>query len=139
MFRFFVNLESLDLLQDSHSYIFPLLQHVSPSHPVLLPALHTLHFSHAYFRPDSVSWGKVLAFLRWRREQGYPVHRVSILEGQIDREFVLHEHGDEDVEVDIDPWNNSDPDSELDPDDDYLYDLTLTLKIIESVPFDLSE
>ena len=109
-FRSFVNLKSLDLLHDFHSYLFPLLQHVSPSNSVLLPTLHTVHFLQADFWRSSGSLACVTAFLRWRREEGFPVQKVRIYESRVDREFVLLELGD--VEVDMADWNDSDPDSD---------------------------
>jgi hypothetical protein len=110
-FSFFVDLQSLDLMQDSHSFFFPFLQHMPPSSSVLFPALHTLHFFQCHFRRDSGSLAQVAAFIRWRREQGFPVHNVSIKESYVDRKFVLSQLGD--VEVDMgDGWNDSDPDSD---------------------------
>jgi hypothetical protein len=111
-FRSFVNLKSLDLLHDSHSYLFPLLQHVPPSNSILLPTLHTVHFLQAHFRRDSGSLARVTAFLRWRQEEGFPVQKVHIYESRVDREFVLLELGD--VEVDMSDWNYSDSDSDED-------------------------
>jgi hypothetical protein len=115
-FRSFVNLKLLDLLDDSHSYLFPLLQHVSPSNSVLLPTLHTVHFLQANFRRDSGSLACVAEFLRWRREEGFPIQKVRIYESRVDREFILLELGD--VEVDLTSWNDSDSDSDGDVDVD---------------------
>jgi hypothetical protein len=115
-FRSFVNLKSLDLLHDSHSYLFPLLQHVSPSNSILLPALHTVHFLQANFRRNSGSLARVAAFLRWRREEGFPIQKVRIYESRVDREFILLELGD--VEVDLASWIDSDSDSDEDVDVD---------------------
>jgi hypothetical protein len=83
-FRSFVNLKSLDLLDDSHSYLFPLLQ-LSPSNSVLLPTLHTVHFLHANFQRGSGSLARVAAFLRWRQEEGFPIQKVCIDESGVDR------------------------------------------------------
>jgi hypothetical protein len=45
----------------------------------------------------------VAAFLRWRREEGFPIQKVCIDESGVDREFVLLELGD--VEVKMTGWN----------------------------------
>ena len=115
-FRFFLNLESLDLLGGSHSFLLSILQHVSPSssESVLLPALRALHFLQGHFRRDSESVAHIASFLRWRKERGLPIHTVDILESRIDREFVLSELRD--VTVHMSSWNDSDPDN----DEDYI-------------------
>ena len=107
-FHSFVNLETLGLANDSHSYLFPLLQRISPPGSVLLPVLHTVYFINAYFRRNSESLTPLAAFLQWRREQGFPIRKVDIYESRVDRNFVLSQLGE--VEVALD-YNDSDPDT----------------------------
>jgi len=109
-FRSFVNLETLSLANDSHSFLFPLLQHISSPGSVLLPVLHTVYFISAYFRCNSESLTPVAAFLQWRREQGFPIQKVDIYESRVDRNLVLSQLGE--VEVDMDYSNDSDPDTD---------------------------
>jgi F-box-like len=104
-FPSFVNLVSLDLLGDSLSYLFPLLQHLLPSGSVFFPALETLHFLEAYFRLGSKSLDHAAAYLQWRRERGFPVKLVHIDESTIDRGLITMKFGD--VEIDLDRGNDS--------------------------------
>ena len=106
-FRSFVNLKSLNVIHDSHSFLFPLLQRIPP---VLFPALQALYFLRGHFRQNSDSVAQVAAFIRWRIERGYPVEKVNICQSRVDREFVLSQLGD--VEVDMNTWNDSDTDSD---------------------------
>jgi hypothetical protein len=113
-FRSFVNLKTLSLANDSHSYLFPLLQRISISSSpgtscVLLPVLQSVSFITAFFRRDS-DLAPVAAFLQWRREQAFPVQKVDIWESRVDRNLVLSQLGE--VEVDMDYSNDSDPDSD---------------------------
>ena len=84
-FRAFVNLEKVHLLYLGNSLsMFPLLQHSLPN-SVLLPALQSLCFSNAIFRQNyPYALHQVTGFLRWRREQGFPVQKINtIVDSQI--------------------------------------------------------
>ena len=114
-FRGFVNLEKLSLAHDSSSkFLFPLLQH---SNPVLPPALkiESLEFSDASFYSTSDSFLRVADFLQWRREQGFPVQEIEIVESFIDRRYILTHWHLKDTVVKIYDSNFTDSDS----DDDY--------------------
>jgi hypothetical protein len=99
-FRSFVNLEVMYLGYDSMSkFLYPLLQHSFPnSNSVLLPALQSLLFCNARFRHTSNSLLRLADFLRWRREQGFPVQKINIFESSIDRQYILTQIQDSVVE-----------------------------------------
>jgi len=105
-----VNLKILDLRYDSPSFIFPLLQRTFSPGSVLLPALQTILFINVSFRRNSASLARVAAFLRWRKEQGFPIQKIHIYESQIDREYTLSQF--EGVEVEIDYTVDTDPDTD---------------------------
>jgi hypothetical protein len=98
-FPSFENLSTLYLMLDSHSFLFPLLQRISSSGSVLLPSLHTVIFVDADFRRSSGSLARVSAFLQWRREQGFPIHKIDIIQSWIDTEYIQSQL--QEVEVDI--------------------------------------
>ena len=109
-FQGFVNLEEMHLQYGSLlKFLFPLLQHSLPN-SVLLPALRSLQFCNATFRHTSDQLLRVADFLRWRREQGFPVQKINIVQSRINREYILtHIQG---TFVEIDGFNFSDSDSE---------------------------
>ena len=112
-FPSFDNLSTLYLSSDFHSFLLPLLQRISSSGSVLLPSLRIVRFINADFRPSSESLAPVSAFLQWRRERGFPIHKINIIECCIDQEYVQLRLRD--VEVDMeDCWSyyDSDPDTE---------------------------
>ena len=90
-FQGFVNLERLCLKDDSLSaFLFPLLHHSLPSNSVLLPALQSLYFRTAIFRRDaSDTLYRVADFLRWRREQGFPIQKINIVDSWIDLQDIM--------------------------------------------------
>jgi hypothetical protein len=106
-FPSFETLCTLYLTSDSHSFIFPLLQRISESSSgsVLLPFLHTIIFINADFRPSSGSLARVSSFLQWRRERGFPIHNIDIIESWIDREYIQSQL--QDVGVGMDVWNDT--------------------------------
>ncbi|KAF8815415.1 hypothetical protein BYT27DRAFT_6698323 [Phlegmacium glaucopus] len=107
-FRSFVNLKTLGLANDSHSYLFPLLQDISSPGSVLLPVLHTVYFVTAFFRRRE-NLTQVAAFLQSRREQGFPIQKVDIYESRVDRNLVLSQLGEVEVKMDD---NDSDTDTD---------------------------
>jgi hypothetical protein len=109
-FRSLINLESLYLVYDSHSFLFPILQSISLPDLVLLPALHTLLFVNADFRPTSDSLASVATFLTWRKAQGLPIQNIDIIESWIDRKHIRSLLVD--VSVDLEWCNDSDSESD---------------------------
>jgi hypothetical protein len=112
IFPSFMNLKELSLTNNCHSFLFPHLQRICPPASVLLPALHTVFFTGANFRPNSGSLTPVTAFLQWRRAQGFPIQKVNIYQCRVDREFVLGQL--QDVEVEMDYINGSDSTEDTD-------------------------
>jgi hypothetical protein len=105
-FPSFGKLSTLYLRHDSHSFLFPLLQRTLLSGSILLPSLDTLIFINADFRPSSGSLDRVSEFLQWRREEGFPIYYIDIIESQTDREYIQSQLRE--VEVDMDDWTDSD-------------------------------
>ena len=107
MFRDFVNLKELYLEFDSLLLFFlPLLQLSSPN-SVLLPALQSLRLCNVNFGHTSTSLPRVVDFLRWRGEQGFPIQKVHIADSWVNPEFIqnliqIHDH---DIILEIDDSN----------------------------------
>ena len=105
--RDFVNLDKLIVGNDSLlKILFPFLQHANS---VLLPTIKTLHFYDVTFRDGSISIHRVADFLQWRREQGFPVQKIDIFGGMINKKYVLTHIQDTVVELD---YSNSDTEEE---------------------------
>ena len=101
-FRGFINLEELRLEEDSlPSYLLPHLQHPLPD-SVLFPALRSLQLRSAYFRSTSNALLRATDFLRWGREQGFPLQRIIVGHSWIDEDYVLTHIQDTVVEIDDD-------------------------------------
>jgi hypothetical protein len=100
-FRGFVNLEKLVVGKDSVPIIlFPLLQHANS---VLLPAMKSMVFHDVTFQEGSDSILRVADFLQWRREKGFPVQKINIINGpcrRINRKYILSHIQDTLVEMD---------------------------------------
>ena len=98
-FRDFVNLEKLFVRHDSLSrLLFPLLQQANS---VLFPKIKSIFFSGVNFEDGSDTVLRVADFLRWRREQGFPVQEIKInsLGSRIDRKYVLTHIQDTAVDI----------------------------------------
>ena len=98
-FRGLVNLEKLSLGYDIPTdFPFPLLQQANS---VILPALKSIEFIDAEFHSGSESLNPVVDFLRWRREQGFPVQKIEIFQVScyVDREYILAHIQDTLVEI----------------------------------------
>ena len=81
--RGFVNLEKLSLGNDyAMGFPFPFLQQANS---VLLPALKSIRFIDPDFEPKSLLL--VGNFLQWRREQGFPVQKIEIVQCENPDEF----------------------------------------------------
>ena len=100
----FGQLQKLYLKRDSHSFLFPLLRHASSPGSVLLPLLHTLMFAAGDFGHGSGSLASIAMFLEWRRQQGFPISKIIIIESRIDREYIQSQLRD--VEVVMDSTND---------------------------------
>ena len=88
-FQGFVNLEKLSLAYDKPtSFLFRLLQQANS---VVLPALKSIEFYDADFDDGSGTLLPVADFLQWRREQGFPVPKIEIVQysNTVDMEYVL--------------------------------------------------
>ncbi|KAF8810422.1 hypothetical protein BYT27DRAFT_6491787 [Phlegmacium glaucopus] len=106
-FRSFVKLACLNLINDSHEFILPLLQRISSSGSVLLPVLHSVSLTITTVRRNS-DLTLFIAFLRWRREQGFPIHELDV-----DNNGDLDDSQVGDVEVEM-----GDPDPDTDEEED---------------------
>ena len=99
-FRGFVNLEKLTLYDTRTEFPFPFLQQASS---VLLPALKSIKFIDTNFHAGSESLLPVANFYQWRREQGFPVQKLEIVQHlcsrSIDREYILAHIQDTVVEI----------------------------------------
>ena len=95
--RDFVNLEKLVVGKDCLvKLLFPFLQHANS---VLLPTIKFLHFNSVTFQDGDTIHG-VADFLQWRREQGFPVKKIVIFGGKVNRKYVLTHIQDTVVEMD---------------------------------------
>ena len=100
--RGLVNLEKLNVGSDSlPKLLFPLLQHANS---ILLPTIKSLHFFDVTFQDGSDTILPVAEFLQWRREQGFPVQKISIESDRrrINRKYVISHILDTVVEMDSD-------------------------------------
>ena len=78
------------------SFCSPFLQHANS---VLLPTIKFLHFYSVTFQ-DGDTIHRVADFLQWRREQGFPVQKIDIFGGKVNRKYVLTYIQDTVVEMD---------------------------------------
>jgi hypothetical protein len=100
MLRGFVNLEKLNVGYHSlPKLLFSLLQQANS---VLLPKIKTLFFYDVTFQEGSDSILRVGDFLKYRREQGFPIEKIVIEydERRINKEYVLKHIQDTLVEMD---------------------------------------
>ena len=101
-FRGFVNLEKLSLgyYDETTNFPFPLLQHANS---VILPALKSIEFFSTDFYDESGTLLPIAAFLQWRREQGFPVPKIKIIQLEysniVDKEYILAHIQDTVVEI----------------------------------------
>ena len=110
--RGFVNLERLIVANDSiPNRLFPLLQHANS---ILLPAIKSLYFFDVTFQDGSDSILRVADFLQWRREQGFPVQKITIESDprRINRKYVLSHI--QDTVVEMDDWDTEEEDNDDD-------------------------
>ena len=106
-FRHFVNLETLSLGYDIPTdFPFPLLQQANS---VIFPTLKSIKVIDADIHARSELLRPIADFLQWRREQGFPIQKIQIVQSYIEdgleesivsRDFILAHFRDIVVEVD---------------------------------------
>ena len=64
-----------------------------------LPTIKFLHFNSVTFQDGDIIH-RVADFLQWRREQGFPVKKIVIFGGKVNRKYVLTHFQDTVVEMD---------------------------------------